>query len=83
MTVALDEIKELLRLFMVERIVYIIISIIAFFALMFCAIYILLQDGSTYPAILGLFLNTGGIGYSIARLLRMWSDALNHLQKNR
>lgn len=81
MSEAIKEIKELLALFKMERIVYVIISITAFVTLLFCAIFTLIKNQDNYPAILGLFGSTGGVGYTAGRLLKMWGDAVEYITK--
>jgi len=81
MNEAIKDIKDLLNLFKMERIVYVIISIAAFIALLFCAIFVLIKNQENYPAILGLFGATGGIGYTAGRLLKMWADAVDYVTK--
>jgi len=83
MSKEIEEVKELLKMFRLERGIYIVISITAFIALLFCMIYILFTSPESWPAILGLFGTAGGIGYSTGRLLRMWSDAINYLSKTK
>ena len=82
MSDAINEIKELLSLFRLERIIYIIISVSAFIALLFCAIFILFKNQDNYPAILGLFGSTGGVGYTTSKLLKMWGDAIEYITKH-
>jgi len=79
---AINEIKELLKLFRIERIIYVTISVTAFISLISCAIFILYRNTNSYPAILGLFCTGGGVGYSAGRLLKMWSDAIEYITKN-
>ncbi len=75
----IEEVRQLLNLFKTERYFYIAICIMAFLALIFCAFYILFQGQENYPAIIGLFGSTGGVGYTSSRLLKMWNDALNFM----
>lgn len=71
-------IKELLGLFRLERMVYVIVTLVSVIILLTCAVVMLLKNGETV-AIIGLFGGSGGILYTTGRLLKMWSDALGML----
>lgn len=76
-------IKELVALFSTERLVYLIITVISLLVLIITAIFLIVKsDGQENTiAIMGLFSSTGGIFYSSGRLLKMWSEAMQLIQK--
>ena len=71
-------IKELVALFKVERMVYLIITLISVLVLIGTAISLIYKSESQENtiAVMGLFGSTGGIVYSSGRLLKMWSEAM-------
>lgn len=75
-----DAIKQLLRLFRLERTVYLVITVSSLFVLLFCAAVLVKHAQIKTPELLGLFGSSGGITYSTGRLLRMWSEAIRVLQ---
>ena len=75
----LEAIRELLKMFKLERIIYASVSIISFAALITCAVSLLLKDKIAWPELVGIFGSSGFIGLSTARVLRMWSDAIKIL----
>jgi len=76
-------IKELVALFKIERTVYLTITLISVLVLIVTAISLILRSDSQENtiAIMGLFGSTGGIVYSTGRLLKMWSEAMQLIQK--
>ena len=76
-------IKELVALFKTERTVYLIITLISVLVLIVTAISLLFKSESQANtiAVMGLFGSTGGIVYSSGRLLKMWSEAMQLIQK--
>jgi hypothetical protein len=78
-----NAIKELVALFKTERLVYLGITLISVSVLIVTAITLLLKSESQENtiAIMGLFGSSGGIVYSTGRLLRMWSEAMQLVQK--
>ncbi len=76
-------IKELVALFQTERMVYLIITLISVLVLIGTAISLIIKSDSQENtiAIMGLFGSTGGIVYSSGRLLKMWSEAMQLIQK--
>jgi hypothetical protein len=75
------EIKELLGLFMYERMVYLSVTVISVVVLLACAAKLLLSNSNKVDLVtlLGLFGPSGGIIYATGRLLRMWNEALRIL----
>ena len=73
-----DAIKELVTLFKMERLVYLIITLISVLVLIAAAISLLIasEERDHTIEIMGLFSSTGGIVYSTGRLLKMWSEAM-------
>ncbi|KAA5544159.1 hypothetical protein [Adhaeribacter rhizoryzae] len=76
-------IKELVALFKIERTVYLTITLVSVLVLIVTAISLILRSDSQENtiAIMGLFGSTGGIVYSTGRLLKMWSEAMQLIQK--
>src|SRR4029077_5209925 len=75
-----DAIGRLLNLFKLERLIYVIVTLISLLVLLSCAIYLLVTKGSTDTApVIGLFGSSGAITFTLGRLLRMWNDAMNIL----
>ena len=72
----LEVVRELIGIFRFERIVYMSITVISFVALLASAVSILYRDKADIAQFSLLFGSAGAISYTCARLLRMWSDAL-------
>lgn len=72
-------IKEMVALFKMERVVYLIITLVSVIILIATAVSLILasDDQNNTIAIMGLFGSTGGITYSTGRLLKMWSEAMD------
>jgi hypothetical protein len=78
-----NAIKELVSLFKTERTVYLIIISLSLLILIGTAILLLSKADSHEKSveIIGLFLSSGGIVFSTGRLLKMWSDAMQLINK--
>lgn len=76
----LGAIGQLLEMFKMERLVYLIVTLISVIVLLTCAVVLLWKRSANYVEIIGLFGSSGGITYSTGRLLRMWSDAIRILR---
>lgn len=76
-------IKELVQLFKTERMVYLAITLISLLILIGTALWLIIKSDNQENtiAITGLFLSSGGIIYSSGRLLKMWSEAVQLIQK--
>jgi hypothetical protein len=76
-------IKELVDIFKVERTVYLIITLISVLVLIITAVSLILRSDSQENtiAVMGLFGSSGGIVYSSGRLLKMWSEAMQLVNK--
>jgi hypothetical protein len=75
----LEAVRELIGIFRLERIVYMLITVISFLALLITAVYILNTGDGGPDGIVKfslLFGSAGSISFTCARLLKMWSDAL-------
>jgi len=72
-------IKEMVALFKMERVVYLIITLVSVIILIATAVSLIMasDDQENTIAIMGLFGSTGGITYSTGRLLKMWSEAMD------
>jgi len=76
----IDAIGRLLQLFKLERVIYVIVTLLSLLVLLSCAVYLLVTKGSSDIApVAGLFGSSGAITFTLGRLLRMWSDAMNIL----
>jgi len=80
---SLKIVKELLRMFRVERIVYLCITVICLLVLIFTTGMMLTETKSTddYMAVAGLLGSSGGVIYTAGRLLKMWSEAIQLIHK--
>lgn len=80
---AVSAIKELVKLFKTERLIYLIMTLISVIVLVSTAIYLIINNDSNQEimAVIGLFSSTGGIVYSTGRLLKMWSEAMLLIHK--
>lgn len=76
-------IKELVGLFKTERTVYMVITLVSVVILIGTAVMLIVRSDSQEAtiAVMGLFGSTGGIVYSTGRLLKMWSEAMQLIQK--
>lgn len=76
-------IKELVNIFKVERTVYLIITLISVLVLIITAVSLIIRSDSQENtiAVMGLFGSSGGIVYSSGRLLKMWSEAMQLVNK--
>lgn len=76
-------IKELVSIFKVERTVYLIITLISVLVLIITAVSLIIRSDSQENtiAVMGLFGSSGGIVYSSGRLLKMWSEAMQMVNK--
>jgi len=76
-------IKELVGLFKTERMVYLAITLVSVLILIGTAVMLIIRSDSQEAtiAVMGLFGSTGGIVYSTGRLLKMWSEAMQLIQK--
>ena len=68
----------MVALFKMERVVYLIITLVSVIILIATAVSLIISsdDQENTIAIMGLFGSTGGITYSTGRLLKMWSEAM-------
>ena len=72
----LEAVQTLIRLFKMERIVYLIITTVSLVMLIVCAGVLIVQNGAEIKILTALFGSSGLITYSLGRLLRMWDQAL-------
>jgi 1,4-dihydroxy-2-naphthoate octaprenyltransferase len=80
---SVEAVKQLLQLFRLERMVYLIITLICLILLIVVAVMQLIgpTDGDKYVIVSGLIGSSGGIVYTAGRLLKMWSEAMQLIQK--
>ena len=74
-----DVVRELIAIFDIERKVYLTISAISFVVLLACAAVVFARGERDLVPLSLLFGSAGAVGFTGARLLRMWSDALRVL----
>lgn len=81
---AVRAIRELVAIFRTERMVYLAITIISLVFLIATAGWLIVNSKSQEDsiAVIGLFTSSGGIMYSSGRLLKMWSEALELIQRS-
>lgn len=75
----LDVVRELIAIFDIERKVYLTISTVSFVVLLACAWVVFARGERDLVPFSLLFGSAGAVGFTGARLLRMWSDALRVL----
>jgi hypothetical protein len=77
-------IGQLLQMFKMERMVYLIITMLCVTILITCAIILLVKDlKNNLPVVIGMLAAGGGVSITCGRLLKMWSDALQLLSSNK
>ena len=78
-TTRMDAVERLTALFRLERIVYLLITVISLAMLLACAGVLLYRQKAGAAEVSGLFGSSGLITYSTGRLLFMWNQALRLL----
>ena len=73
-------VKGLLESFRLERIVYLVVTLVSFVVLLVSALFALIRGSADPAELVGLFGASGAITYSSGRILRMWTDAVRVLQ---
>jgi hypothetical protein len=73
-------IKELTKIFKYERYIYNTTTVISFFALLICAIYLFMKGDIQY--VIGMFGSTGIIAFTCGKIFKMWGDAINLIDKH-
>jgi hypothetical protein len=79
----IDKIKELVKIFRPERIIFGTFTVLSFIILISCAIIMIVQDSENIASIIGLFGSTGVITYTSSKILKMWSDSIDFINKNK
>ena len=72
----LEAVRQLMRLFMAERIAYLIVAIVSVAMLLYCALQILQNDAAAVSSLIGMFGSGGLISIGMGRLLTMWTQAM-------
>jgi hypothetical protein len=75
-------VRQLLEMFRFERTVYLSITVICVFVLVFCAFALLRNKEAGTMEITALFGSSGAITYTTGRILKMWSDAIKLLMNS-
>ena len=76
-------IKELIKIFRLERILYVSTIIISLIVLLYCAIRLISENFSSNVAqIIGMCGSTGVISYTLGKFLTMWSDTITLVTKH-
>ena len=76
MKMRMDTVERLTKLFRLERMVYLAITILSLIILLVSAGVLLMQKKAGPGELSGLFGSSGLITYSTGRLLFMWNQAL-------
>ena len=79
MAVRLDAVERLMKLFKLERLVYLGVTSISLVMLLVSAGFVIANQKATAAEISGFFGSSGLITYSASRLLVMWNQALSLL----
>ena len=80
----LNDVRELLKEFKLERYFYVFTNGCSFIVLMVCAIMLIYQDlNENVQIVIGMFGSSGTILFSTGKILKMWNDALNYLKSSR
>jgi hypothetical protein len=74
-------VKDLLDAFFLERVVYLALSAIAAVLLLISSSLLILNRDATTAQIAFLFGGGGAVAFTVSRVLRMWSDALEYIGK--
>ncbi len=74
----IEAIRSMLSMFRFERIMYIIVTLLSFLALLTCSVIMVFQ-GSKMPVVVAMFGSSGGIAFTCGRLLKMWGDSMKLL----
>lgn len=79
----ISTIERVVAIFKYERIAYIVITLISFIALISLLTYLLIADfNKNIFFALGMFGPTGLITFSCGKILKMWSDVMQLLNKH-
>lgn len=76
-TIKIEDLERLIDKFRLERIAYLILTLMSVIALMGIGIYLMLSGKGDYKLFLSLFAPTGTLTLSIFRVLKMWDDVLD------
>jgi hypothetical protein len=76
-------IRDLVAIFNTERLVYLFITLLSLLILIGTAVWLIINSDSQKNtiAVTGLFMSSGGIMYSSGRLLKMFTQAMELIQK--
>ena len=75
----LQAVKFLLEAFKLERFVYLIICCVSIGMLIVVALMQLNSGKADTAMMIGLFMPTGALAYSVGRILKMWNQALLYI----
>lgn len=81
-TELIDIIRDLVKIFRFERILYSISAIIAFLILICCTIYSLCNGVISTLEIIAMCGSSGVITFTCGRFLKMWDDAIKLVQQH-
>lgn len=81
-TELIDIIRELVKIFHFERILYSISTILAFIILISCTIYALYNNAINTQTIIAMCGSSGVITFTCGRFLKMWSDVIKLVQQH-
>ena len=78
----MSAIERITELFRFERFVYLTLSILAFAGLAACVVLMIVRtNGPPTPEVIGMFSSSGVIVFTISRVLRMWTRALDMIER--
>lgn len=75
----MDAVERLIELFRLERMVHLTVTSISLVLILGSAVRVIWFNEADLVSLGGFFESSGLVGYSSARLLRMWNDALEVL----
>ena len=79
----LNAVERLLALFRMERLAYLTVTGIALAMLIGSGAYLIVQKQGDIATITGLFGSSGLITVALARLLRMWDQAISMIMEQK
>jgi hypothetical protein len=79
MSERVEIIERLIKRFSIERIVYLILTVLCAVTLMGVSLYLLLMEKLQFKDFSALFVPSGVITLCIFRILKMWDDALKFI----
>ena len=79
----LNAVERLLALFRMERMAYLSLTGVALAMLLGAGAYLIAREKADMVVLTGLFGSSGVIGFALARLLRMWDQAISMIMEQK